>query len=82
MPPGAVGCATIPPMSEINIQGVPKGVMRALEARAKEQGRSLEDEVMAILELAITEGAIPPIRLVAESTGGSLSGDLEADPEK
>ncbi len=55
-------------MSDIKLEGVPKGIVAALAARAKAQGRSVEDEALAILEQAIAEGSIPPIRLMAHLT--------------
>ncbi len=60
---------------DLELKGIPLGVLAVLKARAKEQGRSVEDEAKAILEQALAEGAVPPIRLMAAATPAAQPGD-------
>ncbi len=53
---------------ELTLAGVPSGVLSVLQARAKAEGRTVEEEAKAILEKAIADGALPPIRLMAAAT--------------
>lgn len=64
---------------KLELADIPAGVLMALKARAKEQGRSVEDEVRAILEQAVAEGALPAVRLMAAATPSPAR---RADDEK
>jgi plasmid stability protein len=63
-------------MVAFNIRNVPEPVAAALRERASRHGRSLQQELLAILELAAAEPAagspeLSPIQLATVRTGGS-----------
>ncbi len=62
---------------KLELANVPAGVLAALKARAKQQGRSVEDEVRAILEQAVAEGAIPAVRLMPAATPSPVRAPTE-----
>lgn len=61
-------------MPAIHVRNVPESTLAALRERAATHGRSMQQEVLAILEAA-AESPVPrqppkPIRLVTAHTGG------------
>jgi plasmid stability protein len=66
---------------ELTLAGVPSGVLSVLKARAKAQGRSVEEEAKAILEKAICDGALPPVRLMAAATPVPIARKDDNDDE-
>jgi antitoxin (DNA-binding transcriptional repressor) of toxin-antitoxin stability system len=67
------------PRAEV-IMDETEGLVRILRERAKRHGRSLEQELRAILDAAGSDpeaAALPPIRLATVRTGGSSSWSRE-----
>lgn len=69
-------------MVGINIRDVPEPVAAALRERAIRHGKSLQQEVLTILESAAAEpvtgaSALPPIRLNTVRTEGSSTWSRE-----
>ncbi len=63
-------------MVAFNVRNVPEPVAAALRERASRHGRSLQQELLLILESAATEPAsgteaLPPIRLKTVRTSGT-----------
>ena len=64
------------PVVAFNVRNVPGPVAAALHERARRHGRSLQQELVAILESAAaepTEGSasLPPLHLTMVNVGGS-----------
>jgi plasmid stability protein len=62
-------------MVAFNVSNVPGPVAAALRERARKHGRSLQQELLAILESAATEptpspGSLPPLELTTVNSGG------------
>jgi plasmid stability protein len=69
-------------MVALNIRNVPEPVAAALRERAGRHGRSLQQELLSILESAAAEPASPatappPIRLTTVRTGGTSTWSRE-----
>lgn len=63
-------------MVAFNVRDVPGPVAAALRERARKHGRSLQQELLAILESAADEPAsgsddLPPLQLTMVNSGGS-----------
>jgi plasmid stability protein len=69
-------------MVAFNVRDVPGPVAAALRERARKHGRSLQQELLAILESAADEPAsgsenLPPLQLTTVNTGGSSAWSRE-----
>jgi plasmid stability protein len=69
-------------MVAFNVRDVPGPIAAALRERAKKHGRSLQQELLAILESAAAEPAsrsenLPPLQLTTVNTGGSSAWSRE-----
>jgi plasmid stability protein len=69
-------------MVALNIRNVPEPVAAALRERASRHGRSLQQELLSILESAAAEPASstkapPPIQLKTVRTGGTSTWSRE-----
>ncbi len=69
-------------MVAFNVRDVPGPVAAALRERARRHGRSLQQELLAILESAAAEpapapGSLPPLRLTMVNNGGSSAWSRE-----
>jgi len=65
-----------------NVRNVPGPVAAALRERARKHGRSLQQELLAILETAAAErtpssGSLPPIELKTVHSGGTSTWSRE-----
>lgn len=64
-------------MPALHIRKVPAAVVAALRERAERRGRSMQQEILKILEAAAAEPVAgpspPPIRLVTVKTSGRSS---------
>lgn len=65
-----------------NVRNVPDPVAAALRERARRHGRTLQKELLSILESAAAEpvsgsGDLPPLDLIMVSGGGSSSWSRE-----
>jgi plasmid stability protein len=62
-------------MSALHVRNVPEATIAALRERAKRRGRSMQQEILNILEKAATEPlegeAQPPLELVTVNTRGT-----------
>ena len=63
-------------MVAFNVRDVPGPVAAALRERARRHGRSLQQELLAILEAAAVEpvsapASLPPLQLTMVNSGGS-----------
>lgn len=69
-------------MVAFNVRNVPGPVAAALRERARKHGRSLQQELLAILESAADEPAsgpapLPPLQLTTVNSGGSSAWSRE-----
>jgi len=69
-------------MVAFNVRNVPEPVAAALRERASRHGRSLQQELLVILEAAAAEpvsstAALPPIQLKTVRTAGASSWSRE-----
>ncbi|MBO0832139.1 MAG: Arc family DNA-binding protein [Actinobacteria bacterium] len=69
-------------MVAFNVRNVPGPVAAALRERANRHGRSLQQELLAILESAAAEPApasdsLPPLQLTTVNRGGSSTWSRE-----
>ena len=69
-------------MVALNVRNVPGPVAAALRERARRHGRSLQQELLDILESAAAEpahgsGSLPPLELTTVNIGGSSTWSRE-----
>jgi plasmid stability protein len=69
-------------MVAFNVRNVPGPIAAALRERARRHGRSLQQELLAILESAAAEpasssGPLPPLELTTVNSGGSSTWSRE-----
>jgi plasmid stability protein len=69
-------------MVAFNVRDVPGPIAAALRERARRHGRSLQQELLAILASAAAEpapgsGALPPLELTTVKSGGSSTWSRE-----
>ena len=69
-------------MVAFNVRNVPGPVAAALRERARRHGRSLQQELLDILESAAAEpssgsGSLPPLELTTVNIGGSSTWSRE-----
>lgn len=69
-------------MVAFNVRNVPGPVAAALRERARRHGRSLQQELLGILEAAAAEpppgtGSLPPLELTTVNIGGSSTWSRE-----
>jgi len=69
-------------MVAFNVRNVPGPIAAALRERARKHGRSLQQELLAILESAAAEptpgsATLPPLQLTTVHSGGSSTWSRE-----
>jgi plasmid stability protein len=69
-------------MVAFNVRDVPGPIAAALRERARRHGRSLQQELLSILESAAAEpvsnsGALPPLQLTTVNSDGSSTWSRE-----